>query len=60
MNYKLIVAYCSNKGIGFNNDLPWNIRSDLIKFSKLTKGNCNNAIVMGKNTWLSLPKKPLL
>ena len=60
MTYKLIVAYCANKGIGKNNALPWNIRSDLGKFSKLTKGTGNNAIVMGKNTWLSIPKVPLL
>lgn len=57
--YKLIVAVCQNNGIGFNNTLPWNIKSDLIKFSKLTKGKGNNAIIMGKNTWESLPKKPL-
>ena len=50
MIYKLIVAYCANKGIGKDNTLPWNIRSDLIKFSQLTKGSGNNAIVMGKNT----------
>ena len=59
MIYKLIVAYCVNKGIGKTNTLPWNIRSDLIKFSQLTKGNGNNAVVMGKNTWLSIPKVPL-
>jgi dihydrofolate reductase len=59
MIYKLIVAYCANKGIGKDNTLPWNIRSDLIKFSQLTKGSGNNAIVMGKNTWLSIPKAPL-
>jgi dihydrofolate reductase len=56
---KLIVALCKNRGIGKDNELPWNIRSDLIKFSKLTRGSGNNAIIMGKNTWLSLPKRPL-
>ena len=59
MLYKAIVAYCANKGIGNDNALPWNIKSDLGKFSKLTKGNGNNAIVMGKNTWLSIPNAPL-
>lgn len=59
MNYKLIVAYCKNNGIGINNNLPWNIKSDLIQFSKLTKGSGNNAIVVGRNTWLSIPNTPL-
>ena len=59
MNCNIIVAYCKNYGIGLNNNLPWNIRSDLFKFSKLTRGNGNSAIIMGKNTWNSLPIQPL-
>ena len=59
MSYKLIVAYCANKGIGKDNTLPWYIKSDLIKFSQMTRGRGNNAIVMGKNTWLSIPNGPL-
>jgi len=59
MKYNIIVAICNKHGIGMNNKLPWHISSDLKRFSKLTKGNGNNAIVMGKNTWNSLPKKPL-
>lgn len=59
MNYKLIVAHCKNNGIGINNELAWNIKRDLKKFSKLTKGAGNNAVIMGKNTWLSIPNTPL-
>ena len=59
MNINIIVAYSKNKGIGFENNLPWSIKSDLKKFYKLTKGNGNNAIIMGKNTWFSLNCKPL-
>lgn len=55
----IIVAKCLNEGIGYKNSLPWHFKNDLKYFSKLTKGNGNNAIVMGKNTWLSLPMKPL-
>ena len=55
----IIVATCLNDGIGYKNSLPWNFRSDLKYFAKLTKGNGNNAIVMGKNTWNSLPFHPL-
>lgn len=59
MNYNVIVGMCKNRGIGINNTLPWNIKEDLRLFSKLTKGDGNNAIIMGKNTWESLPKQPL-
>jgi len=59
MKFNIIVAMCNNNGIGINNTLPWNIPGDLKRFSKLTTGSGNNAIIMGKNTWLSLPKKPL-
>jgi dihydrofolate reductase len=55
---KLIVACDPNGGIGYENKLPWSkIEGDLPRFSKLTAGQ---VIVMGRNTWDSLPKKPLL
>jgi dihydrofolate reductase len=59
---KLIVAFCKNRGIGLNNKMPWYLKSDLKRFKKLTMGQGNNAIVMGRNTWvslkcLSLPKR---
>jgi len=59
MQYKIIVATCKNNGIGYCDTLPWNIKEDLRHFSKLTKGNGKNAIVMGKNTWESIGSKPL-
>lgn len=52
----IIVAIASNGAIGRNNDLLWNIPADLKRFRKLTTGNC---LIMGKNTWYSLPKRPL-
>ena len=57
--YNLIVAFDSKRGIGRENQLPWYFPEDLKYFSKLTRGNKNNAIIMGKNTWQSLPNKPL-
>lgn len=59
MFVNIIVVYSDNNGIGKNNSLPWKITSDLKKFKKLTIGNKNNAIIMGKNTWLSLNNNPL-
>lgn len=54
---KLIVACDPNGGIGYKNKLPWqNIEGDLPRFKKLTE---NKIVVMGRNTWESLPVKPL-
>jgi dihydrofolate reductase len=60
MNYKLIAAVCKGGGIGKNNTLPWKIKEDLVHFSKLTRGNGNNAVVMGRKTWESLPSGALI
>jgi dihydrofolate reductase len=54
---KLIIACDPKGGIGLNGKLPWsNIEGDLPRFKELTS---NKVILMGKNTWESLPKKPL-
>ena len=57
----LIVARCRNRGIGFKNKLPWELSADLERFKQLTIGDGNNAVIMGRNTWGSLPSgyKPL-
>lgn len=55
----MIVAFCKNRGIGSNNMLPWHIPNELKYFKRQTTCGEKNAIVMGKNTWDSLPKKPL-
>jgi len=53
----LIIACDPKGGIGYQNKLPWsNIQGDLPRFKQLTQ---NKTIVMGRNTWDSLPKKPL-
>lgn len=51
-----IIAIAKNFAIGKDGKLPWHYSSDM-KFFKQT--TINNAVVMGRNTWLSLPKKPL-
>ena len=65
MSVKLIVAMCKNNGIGIDNKIPWRISEDMSYFSKKTSGDYammnetikKNAVVMGRNTWESLPKK---
>ena len=51
-----IVAVDNNWGIGFNGDLLEHIPEDLKYFKTITDGH---AIIMGRKTWDSLPKKPL-
>ena len=50
-----IVAMCNNNGIGVNNKLPWHLPDDLKRFQKMTSGAGNNAVILGKNTWKSIP-----
>jgi dihydrofolate reductase len=57
MIYNIIVAVCNENGIGINNTIPWYSKEDMRHFSQLTKGNDNNVVVMGHNTWNSIPKK---
>ena len=56
MNITIIVAISENNAIGKNNDLLWHISGDLKRFKEITTGN---TIVMGRKTYLSLPKRPL-
>jgi len=51
-----IIAIARNFAIGKDGKLPWHYSSDLKFFKQTTSGN---AVVMGHNTWMSLPKKPL-
>jgi dihydrofolate reductase len=48
----LIAAHDRNRVMGVNNDLPWSLPSDLKHFQRMTRGQ---AVIMGRNTWLSLP-----
>ncbi len=53
----IIVAVDENNGIGYQNDLLAYISSDLKRFKQLT---IEKTVIMGRNTWLSLPKRPLV
>jgi dihydrofolate reductase len=56
MSFSIIVAIAENRAIGKNNDLLWYISNDLKRFKQLTTGH---SIIMGRNTFFSLPKGPL-
>lgn len=59
----LILATSTNYGIGFENKMCWNIPEELKSFRDITstvKDNTKkNCVIMGKNTWYSLPNPPL-
>lgn len=59
MNFSIIVATDINNGIGnlnldFEHQLPWKCSPDMKFFKNLTMGD-NNAVIMGKNTFFTLP-----
>ena len=53
----MIVCCDKKNGIGKENTLPWNIPSEMKLFKEKTIGNGSNCVVMGKNTFLSIPEK---
>lgn len=53
----IIVAIAENNAIGKDNQLLWHLPEDLKRFKRITEGH---KIIMGKNTYYSLPKRPLL
>jgi dihydrofolate reductase len=52
----IIVAIAEKNAIGKNNDLLCHLPNDLKRFKKITTGH---KIIMGRNTFVSLPVKPL-
>lgn len=50
---KMIWAQDRNGAIGKDNRIPWDIPEDLSYFKSVTQGS---SVIMGRNTWLSLPK----
>jgi dihydrofolate reductase len=52
----IIVAIAEDYGIGKDNDLLFHIPGDLPRFKKITSGH---TVIMGKNTYISLPKGAL-
>ncbi|MBV8060439.1 MAG: dihydrofolate reductase [Alphaproteobacteria bacterium] len=52
----LVVARARNGVIGRENGLPWRLKADMAHFKTVTMGK---PVIMGRNTWGSLPRKPL-
>lgn len=54
MNFSIISALDLNRGIGYENRLPWHLSADLKHFKEVTSGN---TVIMGRKTWDSIPEK---
>ncbi len=58
----MILAMDLDGCIGKENGLPWRLRSDMLRFKRLTLGNGNSAVLMGRTTWETIPEmyRPLV
>lgn len=56
MMLTLIAAQDLQGAIGHRNTIPWHVPEDFAFFKRETTGG---AVIMGRKTWDSLPKKPL-
>ena len=54
MNFSLIVAMDSNRGIGKDNDLMWHLPAEMRFFTTTTK---EQIVVMGRKNYDSIPEK---
>jgi dihydrofolate reductase/thymidylate synthase len=52
----IIVATAKNKVIGTEDGIPWKIPSEMQYFKKITTGEGNNAVIMGRKTFDSIGK----
>ena len=56
----IIVAATKLNGIGQNGNLPWRLAKEMKYFAQVTtqapEGQ-RNAVIMGRNTWESIPSK---
>lgn len=52
----VIVAADMRGAIGLRGGMLWHLRDDLRRFKAITTGK---AVIMGRKTWQSLPRRPL-
>lgn len=57
----MIAAMCNNRGIGYKNKLPWNLKKEMAYFHEISSKTENsdkmNSVIMGRKTYESIPKK---
>lgn len=59
--YNVIAAISKNGGIGYKSNLPWRLKKEMEYFNRMTnlvnREGAQNAVIMGRNTWQSIPDK---
>ena len=61
MNFNIITSICRKGGIGYKGNVPWtNSNKYDMLFSKLTRGNGNNALLMDQNKFDTSIMLPLM
>ena len=57
MKIEIIVAMTPNRVIGKDGTLPWRIKEDMQLFKEITLDIDGSSVLMGRNTYESIPKK---
>ncbi|XP_054159407.1 dihydrofolate reductase-like [Oppia nitens] len=58
--FAMIAAVCANNGIGIEGRLPWRLKNEMSYFTRITSTAADgkqNAVIMGRKTWESIPPK---
>ncbi|SCU95629.1 LAME_0F12816g1_1 [Lachancea meyersii CBS 8951] len=57
----IVACLMPEMGIGYNGKLPWRLKQEMAYFRQVTTGTfssgAQNAVVMGRKTWESIPPK---
>ena len=60
-DFRIIVAIDSDRGIGKDGVMPWNVPEDMTHFKEITTATTTqgkkNVVVMGRKTWESIPAR---
>lgn len=56
-SFDVVVAMDRARGIARDGDMPWHLPEDLKFFAKLTTGEGDHAVIMGRKTWETIPDR---
>lgn len=53
--FHVVLAADEDLGIARDQAIPWHLPRDMAYFRRLTQGAGQNAVIMGRKTWESIP-----